>query len=215
MTRNLRVVIAGGGRVGLQTARLLVDRGDHVVLVERDESVVDDVASEWLATVINGDATHPDILRQADVGRADVVAGLTGQSGVNLAICMAAAELNPGVRTVARIDEAADDTYTQLVDAVVFPEGAGAKLAVNEIVGSDIQSLSAVTSDLDIMFVRVAADAPAAGKELTEVRFPAGTLVISDGDSVATPDLTLEPGERYLVAVEPGVADEVVQLLRG
>lgn len=215
MTGNLDVIIAGGGRVGFQTATILVERGDDVTVVEPKADVVDRIAEEWLATVIQGDATDPDILAQADIERADVVAGLTGQSGLNLAICMAAEKLNPDVRTVARIDRAGAESYTEFVDAVVFPEGAGARLAANEIVGSDIQTLEAVTADLDIMHVRVAESAPAAGKSLAEVRFPEGTLIISDGDRVATSELVLEPGERYLLAVEPDVVDEVVQLLRG
>jgi trk system potassium uptake protein TrkA len=215
MPSNLDVIIAGGGRVGFQTATILAERGDDVTVVEPDGDVVDRIAEEWVATVITGDATDPDILTQAGVERADVVAGLTGHSGLNLAICMAAAELNPSLRTVARIDRAGAESYTEFVDAVVFPEAAGARVAVNEIVGSDIQTLADVTSDLEIMHVRVAEGAPVAGKSLTEVRFPKGTLVISDGDRVASSELVLEPGERYLLAVEPDVVDEVVQLLRG
>jgi trk system potassium uptake protein TrkA len=67
------------------------------------------------------------------------------------------------------------------------------------------------------MLVRVAEGAPAAGKQLTEVRFPAGTLVVSDDDGrrVARSDTTLTPGNRYVVAVEPDVADEVMNLMRG
>jgi len=67
------------------------------------------------------------------------------------------------------------------------------------------------------MLVRVAEGAPAAGKQLSEVRFPAGTLVVSDGDGnrIARPDTTLTAGRRYVVAVEPDVADEVMNLLQG
>ena len=215
MTSNLDVIIAGGGRVGFQTATILSERGDDVTVIEPKEDVVDRIAEEWVVTVITGDATDPDILEQADVERADVVAGLTGHSGLNLAICMAAEKLNPSLRTVARIDRAGAESYTEFVDAVVFPEAAGARLAANEIVGSDIQTLEAATADLDIMHVRVAEGAPAAGKSLAEVRFPEGTLIISDGERVATSELVLESGERYLLAVDPDVVDEVVQLLRG
>lgn len=215
MTGNLRVIIAGGGRVGFQTAIHLADRGDAVTIIEPDGETVDRVADEWIATIIQGDATNPDILEQAGIDRADVVAGLTGKSGVNLATCLAATELNPAVRTVARIEESDGDAYTELVDAVVFPESAGAKVAANEIAGSDIETVADITADVDVMHIRVAEGAPAAGKQLSEVRFPSGTLVISDGGGVATPELALTAGEQYLVAVEPDVVDEVVQLFHG
>lgn len=217
MTSDLDIVIAGGGRVGFQTAEILADLGHDVTIIEQDDRVVSDIADQWIATVIQGDATDPEIIEQASIDRADVIAALTGETGLNLAVCLAAMELSPGIRTVARIDRAAGESYTRFVDAVLFPERAGAQLAANEILGSDIQTLANVTGDLDIMLVRVAEGAPAAGKQLTDVRFPAGTLVVSDddGNQTARPDTTLTPGSRYVIAVEPDVAEEVMNLMRG
>ena len=217
MTSNLDTIIAGGGRVGFQTAEILANRGHDVTIIERDERVVSEIADEWIATVIQGDATNPDIIEQAGIEQADVVAALTGETGLNLAVCLAASELNPGILTVARIDRAAGEAYTRFVDAILFPERAGAQVAANQIVGGDVQMLADVTGTLDIMLVRVAEGAPAAGKQLTDVRFPAGTLIISDDDGhrIARPDTTLTPGSRYVVAVEPDVADEVMNLMRG
>jgi len=217
VTQDLTVVIAGGGRVGFQTAELLADRGHDITIVERDEDRCADVADAWMATVIEGDATNPNILEQTGVERADVVAALTGETGLNLAVCMAAQRMAPDVRTVARIEQAAGESYTRFVDAVVYPERAGARVAANEVVDSDEQTLADVTGTLDIMQIRVDEDAPAAGKTLSDVRFPTGTLVISDddGERIARPDTTLTPGKRYVVAVEPDVVDEVLQLLRG
>ncbi|MEF8826450.1 MAG: TrkA family potassium uptake protein [Halapricum sp.] len=217
MTSNHDIVIAGGGRVGFQTAERLADLGHDVTIIEQDERVVSEIADEWLATVIQGDATNPDIIEQAGIEQADAIAALTGETGLNLAVCLAATDLSPGIRTVARIDRAAGESYTRFVDAVLFPERAGARVAVNEILGSDVQTLADVTGTLDIMLIRVAEGAPAAGKQLTDVRFPAGTLIVSDdeGNRIARPDTTLTPGSRYVVAVEPDVADEVMNLIRG
>jgi trk system potassium uptake protein TrkA len=217
MTTKLDVIVAGGGRVGFQTAELLDDQGHDVIIVERDERRCNEIADAYFATVIEGDAANPEILEQADVERADAVAALTGETGLNLAVCMAAREMSPEVRTVARIDRADADAYTRFVDAVLFPERAGARVAVNEILGSDVQTLADVTGTLDIMQIRVGEGAPAAGKTLSEIRFPSGTLVISDddGERIARPDTTLDPGRRYVVAVEPDVADEVMNLMRG
>lgn len=217
MTRNLDIIIAGGGRVGFQTAEFLADHGHDVTIIERDEQTVSEIADQWLATVITGDATNPDIIEQADIEGADAIAALTGETGLNLAVCLAATELSPGIRTVARIERSTGDAYTRFVDAVVFPERAGARVAANEIVGDDIQTLADVTGTLDIMLIRVAENAPAAGKQLSAVRFPTGALVVSDddGNRVARSETTLTPGRRYVIAVEPDVADEVMNLLRG
>ncbi|EMA72340.1 NAD(P)H-binding protein [Halorubrum terrestre] len=217
MPSALNIVIAGGGRVGFQTAEILAERGHEVTIIERDERIVSEIADEYVATVIRGDATNPDIIEQAGIERADAIAALTGETGLNLAVCLAASELAPEIRTVARIDRAAGEAYTRFVDAVLFPERAGARVAANEVLGSDVQTLADVTGDLDIMLIRVAEGAPAAGKSLAEVRFPAGALVVSDADGhrIAGSDTSLTPGERYVVAVEPDVADEVLNLLQG
>lgn len=217
MPSKLDVVIAGGGRVGLETTRLLSDRGHDVTVVERDPDRCRAISDEYLATVIEGDASNPELLEQASVDRADVVAALTGVAGLNLAVCMEASEMSPDTRTVARIDSPEKETYERFVDAVLYPESAGARIAANEIVGSDVQSLADVTGDLDILQVRVREGAPAAGKRLSEVRFPSGALVVSGegGDQVARPDTELTAGEAYVVAVEHNVADEVMNLLHG
>jgi len=214
---TLDIIIAGGGRVGFETAVLLDTRGHDITVVESDDDRCDEMADEYVATIINGDASNPDILRQADVDGSDVIAGLTGLPGQNLAICMEATEMNPEIRTVARIADRDQESYGQFVDETVFPEGAGARVAANEIEGSDVRTLADVTGTLDIMEIRVEEGSPAAGKALSEIRFPAGTLVISDddGERVARPETTLAPGKRYIIAVEPDVADEVMNLLRG
>jgi len=213
---TLDIIIAGGGRVGFETAVLLDKRGHDITIVEPDGNRCDEMADEYVATIIQGDASNPDILRQADVDGNDVIAALTGLPGLNLAICMEAGEMNPEIRTVARINERNQEGYGRFVDETVFPEGAGARVAANEIEGSDVRTLADVTGTLDILDIRVKEGAPAAGKALREVRFPSGTLVISDddGERVARPETTLTPGKRYVIAVEPDVADEVMNLLR-
>ncbi len=59
MSSTRRIIVAGGGRVGLETARLLDERGHTVILVEEDPDRSEAVADEHVASVINGDATRP------------------------------------------------------------------------------------------------------------------------------------------------------------
>ena len=211
------IVIAGGGRVGFQTAELLADRDEDVTIIEEDDDRVEEIADAWIATVIQGDASNPDILRQAGVTNADTVAALTELTGLNLAICLLATQLADDIRTVARADQQTEGVYDKFVDAVVYPEEAGARVAANKTAGEEVQTLAAVTGDVDILEVSVAEGAPAAGRTLAEVAVPAGTLVISgrDGNGISKPDATLTPGSKYVVAVEPGVVDEVLRLMRG
>ena len=215
MTRD--IIIAGGGRVGFQTAELLAARDENVTIIEEDRDRVEEIADAWLATVIQGDASDPDILEQAGIEDADTVAALTELTGLNLAVCLLATRLTDGIRTVARVDRETDASYDRFVDAVVYPEKAGARVAASKTAGDEVRTLSSVTGDIEILEIRVAEGAPAAGRTLAETAFPAGTLVISDesGSRISKPETTLTPGSQYVVAVEPGVVDEVLQLMRG
>lgn len=215
MTRD--IIIAGGGRVGFQTAEVLANRDENVTVIEQDEDRVEAIADAWIATVIQGDASDPDILEQAGIGDADTVAALTELTGLNLAVCLLATRLTDDIRTVARVDRETNGTYDRFVDAVVYPEAAGARAAANKTAEGTVQSLPSVTGDVEILEISVAEGAPAAGRTLAEISFPAGTLVISgeDGNRISKPDTVLTPGSRYVVAIEPEVVDEVLRLMRG
>jgi trk system potassium uptake protein TrkA len=214
--QNRRIVIAGGGTVGLRSARLLSDRGHKVVLIERRPERADRLSSEYVATVIEGNAARPSVLQQAQLERSDVVAALTGSEETNFAICMAAQRMTD-IRTVMRIKRTPDDLYDQFVDGMVFPEHYGARAAVNEIVREGVRTVEEIFGEVEIMEVEITEDAPVADKRLDEVRLPRGSLIIvdADGERIGGPETVLRPGERYVIAVEADVADEVMNLLRG
>jgi trk system potassium uptake protein TrkA len=215
MDGNFRVVIAGGGRVGQRAAHLLDDRGHDVVVIEADTDRADAISDEYVATVIQGDATRPSVLEQVDLGRTDVVAALTSVTGTNLAIGMMAKQMS-NVQTVVRTEREPDDEFDRFVDEVIFPERAGARAAVNAI-EPDVSALEDVTGELDILEVHVAEGAPVEGKTLSDIALPRGSLFVSDaaGNNIAGPETELHAGESYIVAVEPEVIDEVMNLMRG
>jgi trk system potassium uptake protein TrkA len=213
---DLRVVVVGSGRTGLQTARLLDDRGHDVVIVERNPERVEDLVEARVATVIEGDATNPDVLRQADLDRADVIVTMTDTMGTNFTVCTLAAEINPDIRTVMRSVYEATADYETFVDDIVFPERAGARTTVNAV-EDGVQTLEDTAARVELVEIRVAPGAPVVGQTLDEVTFPRGTVVISDVERarIATADTELRPGQTYVVAVESRVADEVRALFRG
>jgi trk system potassium uptake protein TrkA len=217
MTDRQTIAIAGGGRMGLRTARLLNDRGHKVILIERDHGRCKQINDEYVGTVIEGDASNPQILKQADPDRCDVLAALTGETATNLGICLAAAEMTEA-RVVMRVDDPeAVEEYRSLVDHIVYPEEPGARAIVNELVGGGVRSIESVGGNLEILEVQITPNAPAAGRTLKDTSLPRGSLIIAhaDGDRVGSAETVLEPGDRYLVAVEAAVNEEVMNLLRG
>lgn len=221
MSADLRVVIVGGHHVGYHAARHLSERGHDVVIVEKDRERVAFLSDRYDATVIHGDGGRRSILEQAGLGRSDVVAALTGYGAMtNVGICTVARDIDPEVGTVARIDHGDRDEYAGLVDRVVYPEELAAHAATNEIVhvaDGGVRTIEAVTGDLSLLELTVAPDAPVAGRALRDVAFPRGAVVVagSDSNQLPGPEMVLEPGYRYVVAVRADISDEVVRLLRG
>lgn len=215
-SKDLRVIIVGSGRTGLQTAHLLNDRGHDVVIIERNPDRVQTLVDERVATVIEGDATNSEILRQADLEGADVIVTMTDTMGTNFTVCTLANNINPDIRTVMRSVYETTEDYAKFVDDIVFPERAGARATLNAV-ESGIRTLEDTSAQVELLEVRIAPGAPVAGQTLTEVSLPKGSVVISDIEQarIATADTELRPGQTYVVAVESGVADELRQLFRG
>ncbi|PSQ39594.1 potassium transporter Trk [Halobacteriales archaeon SW_5_70_135] len=200
MRKDLRVVIVGGSHVGYHTAVRLNNRGHNVTVVEKDEDRVEFLNDQYVATVIHGQGGRPSVLRQTNLENSDVIAALTDYGAMtNIGICATARRIAPDVRTVARIDHGDDEGFGEMVS------------------GGGVRTIEEVTEDLELMEVRVEADAPVAGRTLAEVSFPRGALVVTDTRTgrFPTAETTLEPGVQYVLAVRADVADEVVRLLRG
>ena len=212
-----RFVIAGGGRVGRQTAENLVDQGHDVVLIESDEERVEELSGAYLGPVIHGDATRPSILKQTDLQNADAIAAVTDETGANLAICMEAQQLAPSIRTLARGETRTEQGYDEVVDATLLPQSLSGDHASDMLTADDIQTLVYPTAQLDILKVTVTESAPVAGRRLDEIALPAGSLLISTGarEELAGPETVLEADEEYILAVEADVVDEVLNLMRG
>lgn len=215
-SKDLRVIVVGSGRTGLRTARLLDERGHDVVIIERNPERVQTLIAEHNVTVIEGDATNPEILRQADLDAADLIIAMTDTMGTNFTVCTLAAEVNPEIRTVMRSVYENTTSYAEFVDDIVFPEQAGARAAVN-IAEDGIQTLEETAAQVELLEIRVAPGAPVAGQSLADVGLPAGSVVISNIEQarIVTADTELRPGQTYVIAVEPDVAEEVRQLFRG
>jgi Trk K+ transport system NAD-binding subunit len=86
----MRAIIVGGGTVGRALAERLEDRGENVVIIESDESIVEKTRNEGY-TVEWGDGTDTEVLRSAGAPNAKVVVAATGDDDSNLLVSQLAA----------------------------------------------------------------------------------------------------------------------------
>ena len=67
----MQILIAGGGIVGARTAVYLSQRGEKVILVDRDKNRCEWVSKHSDAIVYRGNALDPAILTEAEIRKAD------------------------------------------------------------------------------------------------------------------------------------------------
>ena len=98
------VLIVGGGKVGLNTARQLLRLGHEIALVEQRKSRYDLIQPELEDALVFGDGTEIWVLEKAGIGRADMVVAVTGDDEDNIIISQVS-KLKFGVpKVVARVN---------------------------------------------------------------------------------------------------------------
>jgi len=108
-----RIVIAGGGHIGLRLARTL-EKNNQVKLIERDPRRARRVAELLESTIVlQGDAADEELLIEENIDSADVFAAMTNSEEANILSAMLAKRLGAG-KAMALINK---PSYTELVES--------------------------------------------------------------------------------------------------
>ena len=70
----------------MHLTRTMIQQGNEVILIEKDEEVARELAEELDCTVINAEGTHPDILDKAGMDSTDAVVACTNHDQDNILI---------------------------------------------------------------------------------------------------------------------------------
>jgi trk system potassium uptake protein TrkA len=222
----MRVVIAGGGNVGVFIADDLHRAGHEVLIVEVEADRVELARRSneppgvpWL----NADACEVSQLALAEPEKADVVVAVTGDDEDNLVISLLAKQEFGVPRVIARVNNPKNEwMYNEMwgVDvAVSTPHLLTALVEEAVSVGSLVRLLTFEGGRARLVEVTLAATSPAAGKEVVDIGLPRDSTVVAilRQDHVVVPrgDTLLLEGDEVLVLVTPDAEDSVRVLLVG
>jgi trk system potassium uptake protein TrkA len=110
------VLVVGGGKVGSNLTRALLNQGHEVVTVEKEERkarMLEQLVEQKVTVV--GDGCDPLVLDQAGVSRADVVVADTGDDEDNLVVCLITKK-NSTARCIARVNNPANKMIFESLD---------------------------------------------------------------------------------------------------
>jgi trk system potassium uptake protein len=181
----MRTVIIGAGEVGLNTARLLSHEGHSVVLVEKDDRLVEKATEELDALVISGNGANPKLLREAGINRTDLLIAASSSDEVNIIACLAA-KAQGVARTVARIHnpdyyEVGDPFAEEMlgIDYIIHTEQMAAHEIKEALLVPGAINIDSFAGDaIEVAEVILAKESAAVGRALKEVELPANSLIV-------------------------------------
>ncbi len=216
------ILVAGGGKVGANLARVLLADGKHeLTLVEQRRDRFERLEQEFEHQVLLGDATEIFVLERAGIARPpDVVAALTGDDEDNLIICQLAKEKYGVQKVIARVNDPRNQAHFDLlgISPTVSATRGLMALIEHEVPEHDLVHLLELRKEnLEIVEVQIPQGAPAAGKRVEKLDLPEGSRLISimrNGRSeIAVGATELQPGDQVLAILQPGKEDELRRVL--
>jgi trk system potassium uptake protein TrkA len=156
------------------------------------------------------------ILERAGIQRADLVIAVTGDDEDNILICQVAKEKYGVERIVARVNNPRNLLHFKLlgIQPAVSATDLILRLIEHEVPEYGLVQLLALEEEhLEIIEVEVGVGSPAAGRKVSEVTLPDGSLIISvlrDGvGKVPKADSVIEAGDQVLLILDPGLEGEI------
>lgn len=106
----MKTIIIGGGKIGYYLFKTLRERGRQVTIIERDKETCGKIAEDIDGDIICGDGTDLEVLKEAGIEEAEIVAAVTGTDEENLVICQIAKLSFSSMKTIARVNNPKNTT---------------------------------------------------------------------------------------------------------
>ena len=203
-------VIIGGGTLTHYLCEMLEKSGVSVKVIEKDKAVCEELAAAFDdVTVIHGDPTKEDVLREERAADAGAFIALTSLDEENILLSLFAKNSGDSkvITKINRIEY--DDVINRLeLDSIIYPKNVTADMIIRYVratgnsSGSNMETLYNLNNgDVEVAEFTVHEGCPLIGTPISELSFkdnvlvgaiirgrqliiPRGTAVIEAGDSV-------------------------------
>lgn len=217
------VLVAGGGKVGANSARSLLALGHEVSLIEQRPDRAALLEAEFGSIVVRGDATEIYVLEQAGIGRPpELLLAVTGDDEDNLVISQIGKEGYGVPKAIARVNDPRNQAHFNLlgITQTVCATTSILGLVEHELPDHGLVRLLELQSEgLQIVEVQIVGSSPAAGSRVGGVRLPEGSRLISifrHGRTELVDERTvIRPGDQVLALVRQESAPELRRALLG
>jgi trk system potassium uptake protein TrkA len=193
-TRQERVVIVGGGNVGLAVARSLESRAERIrsKVIEKSRVVAERAADTLERTIVlHGDGLNMELLAEAGIDRADAILAVTDDDKTNLLASVRAK--SAGCRMAIALVN--DPTLLPLmeplnIDAYINPRATTVSSILRHVRHGRVRGVYSIgDAEAEVIEAQVLSTSPIAGQAIRDIDFPEGVLVgaLQKGGKVVRP----------------------------
>lgn len=201
----MRVLIVGSSRLALQTAEIMIGRGDEVVIIEIEKEKAASLAETMDVAVVEGDGADPGVQAAAEAQDADAFIAATRDDQTNIVASLVARKF--GIEEV--IVKLENPDYIPIcedlgLDKLALPELSFAMYVSEMARGLNLAEIGELLRG-DARLFRFLADEELIGKPVYELNreLPGDTSVIvvlrADSFLPAREEVVLQAGDEVLV----------------
>ncbi|MBA2642317.1 MAG: TrkA family potassium uptake protein [Actinobacteria bacterium] len=217
------VVVAGGGKVGSNVTRSLLEMRHEITLIEQRPDRFARLEEEFGPVVMRGDATEISVLERAGIARPpELLLAVTGDDEDNLVISQIGKEGYGVPKAIARVN---DPRNQQHFDLLGIKQTFCATTNILGLVEHEVPEhglvrlLELQQEGLEIVEVQIEKNSRVAGKRVGGLSLPSGSRLISvfrhGRTELVEPGTVLRPGDQVLAVVSNDSALDLRRVLLG
>lgn len=209
----MRIVFIGGGSLAVMTARLLLEEGHEVVIVEADRERVEALSDEVDCGVVHGDGTRPAVLKEVSPENTDFLFCLTESNQSNIIAALVATTLE-FPRVVTRVEPEFEPVCVELgIQDTIVPDRALAKELTSVVKGQESPNLTALVKGGVRFFSFVISEEDECPLSELELGERSRVIAVNRGDEtiVATGSMKLKEKDEVVVIAHEDDLEQVKQ----
>jgi trk/ktr system potassium uptake protein len=205
-----RVMIAGGGNIGMRLAKTL-EKDYQVKLIEMDVEQAHKASEELKHTIVlQGDAADEDLLIEENIDDTDIFCALTNADEANIISCMLAKRLGaPKVMSLINRAAYVDLVQSDVIDIAISPQQATIGSLLAHIRRGDVVVVHSLRHGAAEAIEAVAhgdrQSSSVVGRTIDEIGLPAntsiGAIVREDNVIIAHHDTIIQAEDHVILLV--------------
>jgi trk system potassium uptake protein TrkA len=199
----MRIVFIGTTKISVGAARTLIDEGNEIIFIEKDEEKIDRLSDELDCGFIHGDGSAPKTLKEVGPEQTDFLFCMTDDDQDNIIAALVGRSLGFD-KTIIKIEDFAyEHICAELgLKDIIVPTRTISRYLADMIKGNETSELSNVIRDQGRFYVFTAGDNED-DKKLADLKLPKkvkGVCFYREGRfNIAEDDSTLKPGDEVVL----------------